>query len=340
MGRVGRRVLWVSAAVVFVGGVAAYELFKHDMDPIRAAVAAGSEIAVTAAGPIEYAVRGEGVPLLSIHGAGGGYDQGFAVADDLVGGGFNVVAPSRFGYLRTPVPDDPSPAAQAEAHVALLDSLGIDKAIVMGASAGAPSAAEMALRHPERVLALILIAPAAYAPGHLPSLDDTFGSRMVLRAVMAGADFAWWSADRVARPMLVRFLGVPPELAAAATAVERERLDGWVDSVLPLSARLAGIRIDSTVVLERLPLESLAVPTLIVAARDDLFKTLPAAEFMAGQVPGAKLAVFDTGGHLFIGRAEEVQAAVREFLAGAGLAASVAGIERPRQSAAAAGGRQ
>jgi pimeloyl-ACP methyl ester carboxylesterase len=210
----------------------------------------------------------------------------------------------------------------------------------MGVSAGAPSAAEMALRHPERVLALILVAPAAYAPGHLPSLDDTFGSRMVLKVVMAGADFAWWSADWVARPMLVRFLGVPPELAAAAPAAERERLDRWVDSVLPLSARLPGIQIDSTVVLERLPLESLAVPTLIVAAKDDLFKTLPAAEFMAGQIPGARLVVFDTGGHLLIGRPQETQAAVREFLAGAGLAAAVADIERPRQSAAAEGGRR
>jgi pimeloyl-ACP methyl ester carboxylesterase len=81
-------------------------------------------------------------------------------------------------------------------------------------------------------------------------------------------------------------------------------------------------------------LESLAVPALIVAAKDDLFKTLPAAEFMAGQIPGARLVVFDTGGHLLIGRPEEVQTAVRDFLAGAGLAA-VAGIERPRHSAAA-----
>jgi pimeloyl-ACP methyl ester carboxylesterase len=271
-------------------------------------------------GPIEFRSRGDGVPLLAIHGAGGGYDQGLAIADSLVGHGFRVVAPSRFGYLRTPVPGDASPAAQADAHAALLDSLQIDEAVVMGASAGAPSAVEMALRHPERVAALILMVPATYAPGNMPSVDDTFGSRMVLRVVLAGADFVWWSAARIARPMLVRFLGVPPELAAAASAAERQRVDQWIDSVLPVSERLPGLRIDSAGAYERLPFESVSVPTLIVTARDDLFKTLPAAEFMAKHIPGAKLIVFDTGGHLLLGCQTEVQAAVRDFLSEAGLA--------------------
>ena len=34
-------------------------------------------------------------------------------------------APSRFGYLRTPLPSDASPAAQADAHSCLLDALGL-----------------------------------------------------------------------------------------------------------------------------------------------------------------------------------------------------------------------
>jgi membrane protease YdiL (CAAX protease family) len=41
-------------------------------------------------------------------------------------------------YLGTPMPADASAAAQADAHVCLLDALGIAKAAVMGGSAGAP----------------------------------------------------------------------------------------------------------------------------------------------------------------------------------------------------------
>jgi len=70
----------------------------------------------TARGPIEYAVQGHGIPVLAVHGAGGGYDQGLLVAGNAFGEGYQVIAPSRFGYLRTPVPPDVSPAAQADAH--------------------------------------------------------------------------------------------------------------------------------------------------------------------------------------------------------------------------------
>jgi pimeloyl-ACP methyl ester carboxylesterase len=51
---------------------------------------------------------------------------------------------SRFGYLRTPLPADASAAAQADAHACLLDALGIRRAAIVGASAGAPSAMQFA----------------------------------------------------------------------------------------------------------------------------------------------------------------------------------------------------
>jgi len=43
-------------------------------------------------------ILGEGPPVLIVHGAGGGYDQGLWVARDSVGEGFRIIAPSRFGY--------------------------------------------------------------------------------------------------------------------------------------------------------------------------------------------------------------------------------------------------
>ena len=104
---------------------------------------------------------------LAIHGAGGGFDQSLDLAHDFLGSGFRVVAPSRFGYLRTPLPADASPMAQADAHACLLDALNLQKVVVIGGSMGAPSAMQLCIRHPERCSALILLFPdhLCTAPG-------------------------------------------------------------------------------------------------------------------------------------------------------------------------------
>jgi hypothetical protein len=67
----------------------AYEI---EIRPIRSRVLAGGSIAETTKGKVEYSVAGSGAPLLSIHGAGGGYDQGLLIAKALVADVQGVVA--------------------------------------------------------------------------------------------------------------------------------------------------------------------------------------------------------------------------------------------------------
>ena len=61
------------------------------------------------------------------------------------------------------------------------------------------------------------------------------------------------------------------------------------------------------------------MPTLIISARDDLFNTLPAAEYAARRIPHARLIVYDSGGHLMVGRQQQTHRAIRDFLAASGL---------------------
>jgi pimeloyl-ACP methyl ester carboxylesterase len=49
-------------------------------------------------------------------------------------------------------------AAQADAFVELLDALEIERAAVLGFSAGSTSCVQLALRHPERISHLVLVA--------------------------------------------------------------------------------------------------------------------------------------------------------------------------------------
>jgi len=223
MSSTGLLLLVTSIAVAGFG--MAFMLYKNELRRACEAARRGSLIANTDAGPIEYAEKGAGSPLLSIHGAGGGFDQGLAFAAELVGESFRIVAPSRFGYLRTPVPQNTSPAAQADAHAALLAKLNVFKATVMGVSAGARSAVELALRYPNLVTALILISPGTYAPTGPVSVDASRGSNLVFWLVNNGADFAWWVAEKIAPSMLIRFVGVRPELVAASPRAFSEKVD-------------------------------------------------------------------------------------------------------------------
>lgn len=308
------------ASLALIGAVgAAFWNYKNDLGRAREATSRGSLIANTAAGPIEYAEKGSGIALLSIHGAGGGYYQGLTNAADLIGEGFRVIAPSRFGYLRTPIPPDVSVALQADAHAALLSTLAIPKAVVIGVSAGARSALELAIRHPKRVIALVLIVPGTYAPTSPVSIEPSRGSKFAFWFVNNGADFAWWALERIAPSLLTRFIGVDPALVAAASKTERDRVLRMVASINPLSLRFPGINIDSRPDLLRPPLEKITTPVLVVSARDDLFNTLPAAEFAASTIPHAQLMVYDTGGHLLVGHEKEVRQTVRDFLARSGL---------------------
>jgi pimeloyl-ACP methyl ester carboxylesterase len=307
------KILRVLTAAASAAGFFAYRRYRKEIRAIRDSVDRDSTIAETAAGDIEYAEIGEGEPMFVIHGAGGGYDQGLLIASDF-GSDYRIIAPSRFGYLKTPVPNDCSPSAQADAHIALLDFLDVKRAIVVGASAGAPSAIEIALRHPERVSSLILIVPRTYHPTQLIGADESVPSRAVLRIIESSADFLFWLAMRVGRASVIRFFGVPPEVEATASQEDRDRVTKVMDSILPLSRRVRGIEVDSLTEMSPWPLERIAVPTLIISAEDDLYKTLPGARFTAERIPRAELHVLKRGGHLMVGQTPKVRRIVRDFL--------------------------
>ena len=245
--------------------------FSSDMQRARAHAAQGSVLLQTRCGPIEYQEAGAGVPLLAVHGSGGGHDQGMAFAGGLAKQGIRVIAMSRFGYLRTPMPVDASAAAQADAHVCLLDALGIRQAAVMGGSAGAPSALQMAIRHPDRVSALVLLVPLAYKPptqaDSAPPLPPWVEHTMMR---MIGSDFLFWAALHVARDQVIKVvLATPPELLTTAGAQERARVNAMLDNILPVSARAQGLVHDTAVGkhLASAPLESIRAPTQSVTDR-------------------------------------------------------------------------
>ena len=309
----------VAFALALVGaGLLVKRQFDSDMHQARAKAIKGSVVLSTRCGPIEYQEFGTGVPMLAVHGSGGGHDQGMAFAGGLASQGIRVIAMSRFGYLRTPMPADASAAAQADAHVCLLDALGIAKAAVMGGSAGAPSALQMAIRHPDRVNALVMLVPLTYKPptqeASAPAMPLWIEATMMR---LISSDFLFWAAMHLARDQVIKVvLATPPDLLLQASLSERARVDAMVANILPVSLRAKGLRSDTQVGkhLSPSPLESIRLPTLIISARDDRYGTYASAQYTASGIAGAKFIGFEQGGHTWVGHDEEVRAAIVELL--------------------------
>lgn len=267
------------------------------------------------AGALEYAVAGDGPPLMMIHGTGGGFDQGLLFAAKLREREFRIVAPSRFGYLGSAFPDDVSPMHQADVLVELLDHLGIDRLPVLGGSAGALTAAEFALRHPDRCSHLGMLVPAANLSNRDP-VEFTAVQRVAVGAVL-GSDVAFWALSRLAREQMIRtLLATDPALLDSVTPDERQRAYAILDQIFPISHKRNGLRTDGFWAGTPSPTayERIAVPTIILSCEDDLFGTAATSRLLAERIPDAALTIFPTGGHIWLGHDDDMAELIAAFI--------------------------
>ncbi|SMX32144.1 alpha/beta fold hydrolase [Maliponia aquimaris] len=311
-----RTVLKGLGGLALLGGAYATGAYRSTMAAADARLARNSSLIETEFGPLEYAVAGDGPPLMMIHGTGGGFDQGLLFAHQIRETGFRIVAPSRFGYLRSAFPDDASPRHQADVLVALLDQLGIARLPVVGGSAGALSAAEFALRHPDRCSHLVLLVPAANLTGRDP-VEFTALQRMAVGLVL-GSDLAFWSLARMAPGQMLRtLLATDPALLAQVSKDEQRRAQLILDGLLPISRKANGLRTDGFWAGTPFPTayQDITVPTLILSCEDDLFGTADTARRLADRIPGAVLKTWPEGGHIWLGHDADVAREFRMFVA-------------------------
>lgn len=291
---------------------AACSAYRRDLAAARARVLSGSRIVQTRFGPIEYATLGAGSPVLVLHGTSGGWDQGLSSAGGLITHGFRLIAPSRFGYLRTALPADPSPEAEADAWAAFLDALQIERLPVIAFSAAAAPAVQLALRHPGRLSELVLMVPGA---GGICPERAVAPPRFVLNALYR-FEFPMWLIMRIAPRIMYRLVAVPSSLIPSLALDEKAMLDKTIDLMLPVTARRLGVLNEANTQGSTIeyPLSHVTAPTLLISAVDDLYKTLPVARYAATVIPRSRLIDFETGGHLLLGHGNEVWSAVAGFL--------------------------
>jgi CubicO group peptidase (beta-lactamase class C family) len=310
--------------LIFLGGILVIGMVVVASGYRRAIQAArerleglGSQVIETRCGPIEYARVGEGTPLLVVHGALGGFDQGLWLARGFDLTNYQVVSVSRFGYLRSPVPANADLNQQADAFACLLDALEIRQAAVFAVSAGSTSAIRFAARHPERVSALVLLVPDA--PGEVQMvMPPRFVFDTLLRS-----DFVYWALVTWFGRWVTTVTGMAPK--GYDLTDDQKRLIKTIQlGNLPVSQRMDGMVFESynlvyefnasISVSSPYPLSQIETPVLVIHAVDDPIALSENVRALAERMPRARRFVAPDGGHFLFGHTEEAKAEIARFL--------------------------
>ncbi|NPD87900.1 MAG: alpha/beta hydrolase [Asgard group archaeon] len=282
-------------------------------------------VAETKLGKIEYKLAGKGPTILVLHGGPGGYDQGFLL-EYLIKQGYSILAPSRTGYLGTPF-NPLSYEEQADLCVALMDSLNIEKVVVVGASAGGPVALFLANKYPERVNGLIMEAGVA-SEYSTEGMLDGWARLFFMRGL---DDLTGWLT---AVFMKISFAASFKAVLKLETLYEESELDDFVklvsndevrkkwvrdltNTTLPLSHRKKGLIHDVRLMekIDIIPVDQISFPTLLIYSRMDNDVKWHHAEYLTENIAHAELFEVHGGHFMWVGEnKDEIQKKRIEFL--------------------------
>jgi len=301
---------WITGICVFLI-FWIFVAYQISMNRAYERISGKSSVISSTFGDIEYREGGNvsGNPVLVVHGAGGGFDQGELIAQTVLDDQFRWIIPSRFGYLGSELPASATWDDQADAYAYLLDHLEIDKAAVVAMSQGGPSALLIALNHPERVSSLTCLScGVAASESEFQSAANKKGNAL---KVIFTYNFPYWVISKLFKKQFMGTLGVNKEVVAGLTPGQIEMVEHFIDSMNPAAPRLAGAAFDNEATLPGDRITSIKAPTLIIHAKDDLLQLYHNAEFAASAIPGSELMSYESGGHILMAVEQEaIRAAV------------------------------
>lgn len=231
---------------------------------------------VTAEDPAaQVTVRGDGAPLLLLHGWGATAEL-FAPLFDRLQPGRTLIAPDLPGFGGTPPPPQAWSAHEYAAWtVALLDRLGVQRCDVIGHSNGGRVAIVLAVEHAARVRRMVLTSSAGIVPRR------GFRQRAAVRVYKA-----------------LRRAGSSRLLPESARAAARRRADrrGSEDYRAASGAmRATLVRLVNEDLRTLMP--RVTAPTLLVWGDRDAETPLRDAREMERLIPDSGVAVFEGAGH-------------------------------------------
>jgi 2-hydroxymuconate-semialdehyde hydrolase len=261
----------------------------------------------TFAGDIAYLRKGQGPPLLLLHGIPSSSYLWRDVIDPL-STTFDVLAPDLLGFGDSDkrLDADLSIAAQARYMVAFMESFGLHQAAVVGHDIGGGLAQLMAVDEPERVARLILID--SVVDDNWPVADIARLKEPVWDQIMVNIDLRNGFRKGLEAGMVTE------------GRVTEELVDEWTRPFQDLGGRRAYLRAaralnnrDLTSQSKRI--EELETPTLILWGANDKFLESRWADTLKHKLRDSTVEIIDPGGHFLpLDRPEAVAEAITRFL--------------------------
>jgi len=299
--RIRRTILIIVAALLFLLVVGPFLVpvppLKNTLPPQQLADPDSLFIEVNGF-DVHYKMLGQGEPaLVLLHGFGSSTFSWREVMAPLTQFG-KVVAFDRpaFGLTERPLPgtwkgENPYTLdASVSLTIALLDKLGVNKAILVGNSAGGTIATLTALRYPQRVEALILVSPAVYGGGGSPSwIRPLLGLPQVRRL---GPLFVRYLVGRLEASLPSAWHDPSKITPAVITGYKKPlQVENWDRSFWEFTTTSRPSELETQ-------LGQVTVRTLIITGDDD--RWVPTAESvrLAGELPNADLVVIPNCGHV------------------------------------------
>lgn len=272
---------------------------------------------------------GRGRPVIVLHG-GPDFDHAYLLPDlDRLADTARLVYYDQRGRGRSTAgvrAEQVSLASEIDDLDAVRRHVGADAPVLLGHSWGAVLALEYALRHPDRVSALVLLNPApasaadaaAFRAAYVARLGDAMARQ---RAIVEGAAYRAGDPDAVAARYRIHFapaLRRPEDLERLMRAMHAGFVRQGSTGILLARAAEDRIMADTWQVpgYDLLPrLRALRMPALVIAGADD-FIPVPLVGHIAAALPRATLVTLPACGHFaYMECPAEVRAAVRDFLA-------------------------
>ena len=258
---------------------------------MSAATASTAATTVTRAAGLHVETIGDGQPLLVAHGGPGASHGLYRTLDPLAGRRRLVFWDHRGHGQSNPLPGEQVEIRDfADDAIRVADGLGIERFALFGHSFGGWVAQETALRHPDRIAALVLTGTTPGQLGATESPDDDQGPPppheiAELLSRMPASDEEAEATYRALAPYFLR--GADDSAYQAALAPGTLSADSMV-RVFDALGRWS--------VVDRL--SGITCPTLLLAGRYDDFCSVQQHERIARRLPDPDLAVIDNAGHM------------------------------------------
>ncbi|MBW4694785.1 MAG: alpha/beta hydrolase [Lyngbya sp. HA4199-MV5] len=241
-------------------------------------------------------VQGQGFPILCLHGHPG-FAQSLSVFTQPFSKHFRTIAPDLRGYGRSRA----GAAFVMTDHLndleALLDRYAIDRCLVLGWSLGGILALELALRLPNRVSGLILVATAAHPKSSHPAIDWQDNVYTGIASILNWFSPGWqWNIDTFGQRSLYRYL-IQQHTPTAYQYLAKEALPAFLQTSNQATSALSMALQRG---YNRLPdLSAIQCPCLVLAGADDRHITAASSLETAQALPQATYHCYPNAAHLF-----------------------------------------